>query len=236
MLAVEGTGLAKALKGRRILDGVDLAVEAGSCLAVVGVNGAGKSTLLRLVSGAMPADSGRLVVGGCDAALDPIGVRSQVGSFMGEDRSWYWRLSGRRNLEFFAALYPGVGDAKARVAELLRVVGLAGDSERRVGEYSTGMRARLGLARALLPQAPVIVLDEPTRSVDHDAANHLREVLLETMAANGTTVVIATHDQEEADQLANQLVVLSDGKLSPSSRPTRPLRPRQPTGGRPSDL
>ncbi len=215
MLAVEGAGLTKTLKGRRILEGVDLAVEAGTCLAIVGVNGAGKSTLLRLVSGAMPSDSGRLEVGGYDAALDPIGVRSQVGSFMGEDRSWYWRLSGRRNLEFFAALYPRVDDAKGRVDDLLGLVGLARDSERRVGEYSTGMRARLGLARALLPMAPVIVLDEPTRSIDHDAAHRLREVLAHTIAEDGTTVVIATHDQEEADQLAGKVMVLAAGKLAP---------------------
>jgi ABC-2 type transport system ATP-binding protein len=214
MLAVDGAGVGKAFAGRWVLKDVDVSVEPGQCLAVLGRNGSGKSTLLRLVAGALRPDRGTLRVAGHDAGADPDAVRGAVGVHMGEDRAWYWRLSGRRNLEFFASLFPRGAVDRHRVDELLGLVGLAHDADRRVGDYSTGMRARLGLARALLPRAPVLVLDEPTRSVDATGRSEFHAVLTEVMTRLRTTVALATHDLEEAATLADQVVVLDGGRVS----------------------
>ena len=214
MLAVDGAGVGKAFAGRWVLEDVDLAVEAGRCLAVLGRNGSGKTTLLRLLSGALLPDRGQLRIVGRDAATDPDGVRGSVGVHMGEDRAWYWRLTGRRNLEFFAELWPRGRVDRQVIGEVLDLTGLTGDADRPVAEYSTGMRARLGLARALLPRAPVLVLDEPTRSVDAAGSSEFQAVLKAVMAGVGTTVTLATHDLDEAATLADHVVVLDGGRAS----------------------
>jgi ABC-2 type transport system ATP-binding protein len=207
---VEATGLGKDLGGRRILEGVDLAVCAGQSLAVVGPNGAGKTTLLRMLSAMLVPDRGTASIAGHDLHHDPGGVRMSIGLHLGEDRSWYWRLSGRRNLEFFATV-AGVPKRAipARVAELLELVGLRADAERAAGKYSTGMRARLGLARALAGAAPVLLLDEPTRSLDVDAAADFRRVVVDLIAGGTMAVVYSTHSPREPEELGSEVLHLA---------------------------
>ncbi|HLX88249.1 MAG TPA: ABC transporter ATP-binding protein, partial [Acidimicrobiales bacterium] len=130
---------------------VDLAVAPGTITALMGRNGAGKSTLLRVLATSVLPDAGRAFVGGCDVARDPLRARRRLGLVLGDDRSYFWRLSGRQNLEFFARLHGVRRRSLAdRVAEALDAVELSDVAARRVDRYSTGMRARLGLARALL--------------------------------------------------------------------------------------
>ena len=205
------------LRGRRVeaLRQLDLQVARGEVLAVLGENGAGKSTLLRLVSGLVIPDGGTLTVLGqrmVDAGPEHRSRACYVG---GDERSFSWRLTGRQNLEFFAALH-GIARARAqqRAGETLERVGLAREGDRPVREYSTGMRQRLALARGLLGGAELILLDEPTRGVDPGAALALRRFLKESVLAGECTALLATHDPEEARTLCRRAVLLKRGRLT----------------------
>jgi ABC-2 type transport system ATP-binding protein len=132
---------------------------------------------------------------------------------MADDRGWYWRNSARRNLEFHAALGPDARAARERAVELLEAFGLAEHADRRVGTYSSGMRARLGLVRAMATQPPVLLLDEPSGRLDPAAALELRESI-RALADDGVGILLATHDLREAAAVADQVVVLSAGRVA----------------------
>jgi ABC-2 type transport system ATP-binding protein len=159
-------------------------------------------------------DAGDVEVAGHDVVGDPASARRSLGLVLGEERSWYWRLSGRDNLEFFAALH-GMRRSAARVRtdELLATVGLTAAAERRFDRYSSGMRARLSLARALLHKPPVLCLDEPTRTLDPVAALAFRAEV-RTQADAGRAVLFATHDLHEAAALASRVVVMVGGGVA----------------------
>lgn len=194
-----------------MLDGIDLAVPAGTVLAVLGANGAGKSTLLRIIGTTLLPDSGSVRVDGVDVVAQPREVRRRLGLVLGEDRSWYYRLTGRQNLEFFAALY-GVARPAPRIEELLARVGLDAAGDRPVSDYSTGMRARLGLARGLLHEPVALLLDEPTRSIDPLATRDFGGLVRAT--AGDQAVIFATHDLHEAASVADRVAVLGGGRLT----------------------
>lgn len=203
------------LRGRRLdaLHPLDLTVQVGESLAVVGENGAGKSTLLRLVAGLLLPDGGSLAVLGQDMTAAPPEHRRRACYVGGDERSFSWRLSGGENLEFFAALY-GLDrrSAVARAAETLAQVGLDRDGDRPVREYSTGMRQRLALARGLLGEPELLLLDEPTRGVDPAAAVELRALLREQILAGGRTALLATNDPAEARALCPRALLLRRGQ------------------------
>jgi len=197
------------------LDGLDLAVERGRVFCLLGPNGAGKTTLLKVLATLVLPDGGRALVEGHDVARDPARAKSRIGLAVGDERSFYWRLTGRQNLEFFAALYGLSGEARARrVSELLRLAGLEAAADLRFNGYSTGMRQMLGFARALLADAAVLLVDEPTRSLDPQAADRVRSFLCGELAQRqGKTVLWATHDLAEAADCADDLAVISRGRI-----------------------
>jgi ABC-2 type transport system ATP-binding protein len=195
------------------LDGVSMTAQAGRVFGLVGPNGAGKSTLIRIVSGLVDPDAGRVLVDGHDPTVDRRGASRALGVVLADDRSVYWRLTGRQNLEFHGALY-GMSRAAAakRAGELLEQFDLA-SRDRRVFGYSTGMRARLGIARALMHDPPVVVLDEPTRSLDPVAARRTC-AMLRDIAAEGRTVLLSSHRLEELERTADDVAVLIRGRVS----------------------
>ena len=201
------------------LDGVSLRVDPGEVVALLGPNGAGKSTLIRILGTTVLPDSGTASVGGHDVASESAAAKRSCGLMLGDERSWYWRISGRHNLEFFAALY-GLRrrEARARAAELLDLFGLGEAADRRFGGYSAGMRARLSLARALITDPPVILLDEPTRNLDPVASARFRAHLLGLAGARRSAVLFATHELHEAAEVATRIVALSAGRVA-FSRP-----------------
>ncbi|MGZ5438248.1 MAG: ATP-binding cassette domain-containing protein [Candidatus Aminicenantales bacterium] len=154
------------------LDGVDLEVGRGRVFCLLGPNGAGKTTLIKILGTLVLPDGGRAAVDGHDVALEPGPAKTSVGYAVGDERSFYWRLTGRQNLEFFAALYGLRGAARDRkVGELMQFAGLDGAADLRVHSDSTGMRQMLSFARALLADAAILLVDEPTRSLDPQAAD-----------------------------------------------------------------
>ena len=194
------------------LDGVSLEARPGRVFGLVGPNGAGKTTLIRIVAGLIDPDEGHVLVGGVDPTKDRRRASRALGLVLTDDRSLYWRLTGRQNLEFHGALY-GLSrrEASKRAAELLEQVGLA-DRDRRVFGYSTGMRASLGIARALMHDPPVIVLDEPTRSLDPVAARRTC-AMLQVLAEQGRTVLLSSHRLEELERTADDVGVLLRGRV-----------------------
>ena len=213
--AIEISGLTKGYGKKQALRGVELSVRTGEVVALLGPNGAGKSTLLRIIASLISPDGGSVRVGGHDVTTEPLQARAALGLMLGEERSLYWRISGRRNLEFFAAMQ-GIErePARVRIAELLERFGLTDVAEQRCGEYSTGMRARLGLARALIARPPVLLLDEPARSLDPLAAADLRGLLAQLAAEHNTAVLYATHDLHDAAEVADRIVGLSRGLIA----------------------
>ena len=166
---------------------VSFDVYRGEIFGLIGRNGAGKTTLTKIVATLVQPTHGTVTVNGFDSVDDDEKVRMQVGLSGAEERSFYWRLTSEQNLIFFARLY-GLSDrlAKQRIAALFAQLELEEVRRKRFGELSTGNKQRLAVARALLPNPPVLLLDEPTRSLDPLAASRMRE-LIKTLAQSGST-------------------------------------------------
>lgn len=197
------------------LRGISFSVKKGETLAVVGANGAGKSTLLRILTTLLIPTRGHAEVCGFDVAWAAAKVRLQIGYHTGGDACFYSRLTARENLMLFAALNNlSARDAARRIAELTEPFHLGDVLERQVRALSTGNVHRLGLARAMMHRPSVLILDEPTRSLDPLAAADFRRFLLrEIVGAHGTTLIFASHTLAEVEQLAGKIAVLDGGKL-----------------------
>lgn len=197
----------------RAVADVTLTAAAGETLALLGPNGSGKSTLFRLIATMLLPDSGRILVGPDDAVADTQAVRRKVGFAVASERSFYPRLTARENLAFFAALEDvRRSDWNERVEEVLLITGLIEYGDTLVQKFSSGLYQRLGISRALLKRPTVLLLDEPTRSLDPGAAGLFWEWVRES-AVKHSTVLIATHNFEEACSVANSVAVLHSGKL-----------------------
>jgi ABC-2 type transport system ATP-binding protein len=197
------------------LRGISFEVMPGDVLAIVGANGAGKSTLLRILTTLLIPTRGCARVCGFDVARDPAKVRLQIGYHTGGDACFYSRLSARENLLLFAGLNNlSDADASTRIAELTDPFGLGDLLDRQVRTLSTGNIHRLGLARAMLHRPSVLLLDEPTRSLDPLAAADFRRFLLQDIVGfHGTTMIFASHTLAEVEQLADKIAVLDSGRL-----------------------
>jgi ABC-2 type transport system ATP-binding protein len=198
----------------RALEGVTLDVEPGEVFGVMGPNGAGKTTLLKVLSTLILPSSGSARVNGSDLVQGAHAVRRSVGIATGEERGFYWRLTGMENLEFFAGLR-GVAphEARERASEALEMVDLLPRAMDPVIRYTTGMRQRLSLARALLARPRVLLLDEPTRSLDPMAAQAVQGLVRRLATEDHITVMIATHNLEEAEAVCTRVAILSDGTV-----------------------
>jgi ABC-2 type transport system ATP-binding protein len=195
------------------LAGVDLDVGRSAIHGLVGPNGSGKSTLLRIFATLILPASGRATIGDIDVVADASSARRAVGFSTGEERSLYWRLTARQNLEFYAALYHLPRRSPALDTALERADLLA-EADRPVSTFSQGMARRLGLARALLHEPPVLVLDEPTRSLDPESRDRFHHVLNDLRDRRGTTVLLATHDLSEAARLCDRVTILRSGVVA----------------------
>lgn len=195
------------------LSGVSFAAAGGEIVALLGPNGSGKTTTLKLISTMLLPDAGAVRVGAFDSQRDSGRVRRQVGIAVATERSFFPRLSARENLEFFAALdeVPRA-ERRNRIEEVLTATGLDEQADTLVTKFSSGMYQRLGLARALIKRPGVLLLDEPTRSLDAAATAHLWE-MIRALASEDTTVFLATHNFAEAAALADRLLLLDRGAL-----------------------
>ena len=208
---IRATGLVKRYKDVEALAGLDLDVPEGKVLALLGPNGAGKTTAVRVLTTLLKPDAGSAVVAGVDVLADPDGVRSRIG-LSGQYAAVDEHLTGFENLEMVGRLY-GMSRTAARVRarELLERFDLADAGDRPSKTYSGGMRRRLDLAGALVAAPPVLVLDEPTTGLDPRSRVGMWDVIRE-LVASGATLLLTTQYLEEADRLADDILVIDHGR------------------------
>ena len=192
---------------------VDLEIQRGEIFGLLGPNGAGKSTTIRMLCTLLEPTSGTARVNGFDVVTQANDVRRSLGTLLAGERSIYWKLTGRENLEYFAALYHiPQAIAKKRVEELIERMELKDRANELVEKYSTGMRQRVAIAKALLARPPILLLDEPTLGLDPQAARNLRELIAQ-LKQEGHTILLTTHYMEEADQLSDRIGIIDTGKV-----------------------
>ena len=208
MLTIEVNSLTRRFNDRTAVDGISFSVEAGEVFGFLGSNGAGKTTTLRMLTGQLRPTSGTARVTGCDVVNEREALKPQIGVVF-EYQNVYERLTAWDNLVFTARLY---GVPKSRVDQVLEQVGLADRSKELVKKFSNGMKQRLLIARALLPEPKVLFLDEPTRGLDPHMARGIREIII-NLAQIGTTVFLTTHYMEEADRLCNRVAIIDHGRI-----------------------
>jgi ABC-2 type transport system ATP-binding protein len=215
--AVEARGLRKAFGQVQALDGLSLAVPAGSVLGLLGPNGSGKTTTVSILATALRPDAGRATVAGLDVVTEAAQVRRVIG-LAGQFAAVDPNLTGRENLRLIGRLSGVRRQARTRADELLDGFGLNAAADRLVRGYSGGMRRRLDVAAALLRRPPVLFLDEPTSGLDPESRFALWECVRD-LARSGTTVLLTTQYLEEADALADQVVIISAGRAADTGTP-----------------
>jgi len=210
---------------------VNIRVGKGEVLGLLGPNGAGKSTLIKILCTLILPSEGDAYVNGYDVVKEGQKARASIGFVTTDERSFYWRLSGRENLQFFATLYNlPQSDVKARVEELLEVVHLKKRADEPFLSYSAGMKQSMAIARGLLNDPAVLFMDEPTRSLDPGAAKGLRQFIKEHIVEEkGKTVFISTHQLDEAEELCDRVAILDEGRIKADASPAD-LKSSLPSG------
>ena len=198
----------------RAIDRVSFTLDKGSSLAILGPNGAGKTTLLKILSTLILPDKGSVKINGSYLDARDEKIKASIGFAGVAERSFYWRLTGRQNLEFFSAMY-GLDKARAgsRICELFKLFGVT-YQDKRFDSYSTGMQQKFALMRALIHDPPILLLDEPTKSLDYASSLELRSFIKEVLVKEQRkTVVFTTHQMDEALGFADILMILNYGRL-----------------------
>jgi ABC-2 type transport system ATP-binding protein len=205
---IEVDGLSKHYGDVRAVDDISFSVAEGEILGFLGHNGAGKTTTIRMLTGRARPTGGRALIAGHDVVRERERVKPLI-NLVFEEQNLYERQTGRENLQLFAKLY---GAPPARVPELLERVGLTDAAARRVRTYSSGMKQRLLIARALVNDPRVLFLDEPTKGLDPSSAREVRGIIRDHARA-GATVFLTTHSMEEADELCDRVAFLASGVI-----------------------
>jgi ABC-2 type transport system ATP-binding protein len=211
-LAIETHGLTRTFGQFRAVDGVDLAVPAGSFYGFLGPNGAGKSTTIKCLTGLLTPTAGSMRILGVDPLAEPVAVKRRIG-VVPEDLALFDRLTARETLTFVADVH-GIDPATAthRSADLLRLMALEDAANTLVTDYSHGMRKKLSLAAALLPAPRLLFLDEPFEGIDAVASRQIKELLV-SFVARGGTIFLTSHILEIVERLSTHIGVIAKGKL-----------------------
>jgi ABC-2 type transport system ATP-binding protein len=219
--------LKKALKRKfkppvEAVHDVSFEVSEGEIFGLIGPNGAGKTTLTKVMATLIQPTAGQVTVKGYDSVHDDVAVRRNVGLAGAEERSFYWRLTAEQNLLFFARLHGLSGDqATRRISDLLRMLQLEDSARKRFAELSTGNKQRLSVARAMLADPPVLLLDEPTRSLDPLAAARMRSTIksLSRDESRRVTVFLTSHNLAEVEELCDRVAIISKGEIKALDAP-----------------
>jgi ABC-2 type transport system ATP-binding protein len=211
-LAIETHGLTRDFGQFRAVNGVDLAVPAGSFYGFLGPNGAGKSTTIKCLTGLLKPTAGSMRILGLDPLAEPVAVKRRIG-VVPEDLALFDRLTARETLTFVADVH-GIdpGTANQRSADLLRLMDLEGAANTLVTDYSHGMRKKLSLAAALLPAPRLLFLDEPFEGIDAVASRQIKELLV-SFVARGGTIFLTSHILEIVERLSTHIGVIAQGRL-----------------------
>jgi ABC-2 type transport system ATP-binding protein len=205
----------------RALVGVDLEIPARKVTCLLGPNGAGKTTLIKILASLITPDSGKILYDGIPQERWGAAIQGKIGLVTPNERSFYWRLTGRQNLAFFGSLHSLTGRAlKARVEEALSETGILDEADKPYRLYSTGMKQKLNIARALMGNPELFLLDEPATHLDPLARELFWDFIAETLIRKrGATVFLCTHDLEETRRLADLVVILDRGRVIEKGTP-----------------
>jgi ABC-2 type transport system ATP-binding protein len=211
---VQRKGLFQSTKSSvEALKNVDLEVHSGEIFGLLGPNGAGKTTLIKILTTLLLPTSGDAWVNGYHVQREENLVRASVGCMLMGERGLYWKLTGRENLEYFGALYHlDPAGRKRRANEIITLLNLADIADRTVETYSSGQKMKLAFGKALVNDAPLLVLDEPTNTLDVPSASELR-LIVRNLNAQGKTIVYTTHIMVEAETLCNRVAIIDRGQL-----------------------
>src|SRR5208337_63215 len=216
----EGGVFRKVSKKIVAVDAIDFSVPKGEIFGLLGPNGAGKTTSVKMLCTLITPTSGDADINNFSIAKDQQKVRENLGVMLTGERTLYWKLTGQENLEYFAALYHlDSAYAKKRILALLDLVGLSEREDTLVENYSTGMRIRLSFAKALLNEAPVLLFDEPTASLDPQSAHLIRD-LIRDLKREGRSIILTTHNMDEAEVLIDRVAIIDHGKIVQLGTPT----------------
>lgn len=220
-IAIESAGLTKVYGSATAVHDIRFVIPRGELFGLFGANGAGKTTLIRMLTTLLAPTQGGATVNGFDVVKQAEQVRASVGMVFSNENSFYGRLSGRENLKFFAALQNVPRqNVRGRVDELLRMFTLDRHADAMFQTYSTGMRQKLNVARALLHNPPILFLDEPTKGMDVQTADAVRVLLKqEIVERQGKTVFLTTHDLYEMEHLCDRIGVIAHGEMRAFGRP-----------------
>ncbi|WP_256758846.1 ABC transporter ATP-binding protein [Cohnella sp. WQ 127256] len=207
---VEIEGLTKTFRNQRGIREIDLNVQRGDIYGFFGPNGAGKTTVMKIMCGLSRADKGKVRLFGYDVTTHYEQAITKVGVLI-ETAEAYNYMSGRRNLELAARMYPGL--PRRRIDEVLELVGLDNVGQEKVGQYSLGMKQRLGLASAILSRPELLILDEPTNGLDIEGTVQIREIVMRLAREEHTTFFISSHLIHEMELMCNRIGILYNGKL-----------------------
>lgn len=210
-----GPAFGHAPRRRAALKNITFDIRRGECFGLLGQNGAGKTTLLKLLATLTLPDRGLLTINGLDVSRNPDAVKRFIGLAPSDERSFFFRLTARQNLEFFGALQGYSGKRlREEIDRGMRMVDLEFALDRRFGEFSSGMRQRLILARALLGDPDILLLDEPTRALDPLHADDLHRLVRDELVRKlGKTVIIATNILHEAWTLCDRIAIVNAGEI-----------------------
>lgn len=196
------------------LNHINVKIRSGELFGLLGPNGAGKTTLVKCLSTILIPDKGTAIINGFDILKQTQMVRASLGLVIGGERTLYWKLTAKDNLMYFASLYKiPRREVKERVDELLGLMNLADRADERLEDYSTGMRQKVAIARALLHNPPILLLDEPTLGLDPIFSRQIRKQIKELCHKERKTVLLATHYMKEADELCDRVAIINDGKI-----------------------
>ncbi len=219
----EKKGLLKSIrKPVKALRGISFRVRHGEVVGLLGPNGAGKTTTVKIISTLLIPDDGYALVEGFDVVKQASEVRRRIGLMLTVEKGFYGKLTGRENLMYFGALYGMSGGMlRERVDELLDLLGLKemGAEDRLFEEYSLGMKARLSLARALLKNPPVLLLDEPTLGLDPPTARRIRQLVRDLAHREGKAILYTTHNMFEAELVCDRILLINKGRIVAEGTP-----------------
>ncbi|MHC4396863.1 MAG: ABC transporter ATP-binding protein [Planctomycetota bacterium] len=199
----------------KALDSVSICIESGQILGIVGPNGAGKTTLLRILADILEQDAGTVSICGLRLGTKGYQMRSGIGYVSSDERSFFWRLTGKENLEFFARLYNlSVSRAKRRTAVLIKQFGFDDKADQLFRDYSSGMRKKISVMRALLHEPPLLLLDEVTNSLDPGSAKRVKEMVRQYVSERKDCAAVwSTHRLEEISQICDKVVMIDSGRI-----------------------
>lgn len=223
---IEVKGLVKTYGNKRAVDGITFTVKRGEILGFLGPNGAGKSTTMKVITGFIRPDAGTATVGGIDVAVDPVGVKRQLG-YLPESAPAYPEMTVEEFLRFIAEIrgFRATGEKRARVEHVLGLTHLTSVRTQTIETLSKGYKQRVGFAQALIHNPPALVLDEPTDGLDPNQKNEVR-TLIRSMAAE-KAVILSTHILEEVEAICTRVIIIASGRIVADETPSA-LRARQP--------